>query len=171
MSVCYFKWPSFASERCVPQLIYPYSSGEVKSWCGTPAIQFGLDDRIWCVFQRLAKLFNSNCSKLEKENQIHCIWKWFPSSNSPSSALRHCLKKLTKQLVKVQRKCDQKFSIPCFATNVPYLCASAFCLNVLWAAAMTPVSFPWSSSCRICITLSQRTWILYDFLSQSHIPL
>ena len=142
MSFCWFKWPRFASERRVPQLIYHYSSGEVKSWSETPAIQFGLDDQIWCVFQCLAKLFSSNCNKSEKENQIHCIWKWFPSSNSPSSII--CLKKLTGQLVKVRQKCDQKFSMRWFATDVSYLCASAFCFNMQWAAAMTPVSFPWS---------------------------
>lgn len=138
MSICWFKWPRFVSERRVPQFIYPYSSGEVKSWSGTAALQFGLDDRKWCVFHRLAKLFSSNCSKSEKENQIHCIWNWFPSPNSRSSTIY--LKKLTNQLVKVRRKCDQNFSMRWFATDIPYLYASIFCLNVQWAAAMTPAS-------------------------------
>ena len=84
MSVFCFKWPRFSNERRVPQLIYPYSSGEVKSWSGTAAIQFGLVDRIWCVFHHSAKLFSSKYSKSEKENQIHCIWNWFPSPNSRS---------------------------------------------------------------------------------------
>ena len=142
MSICCFKCPIFLNERRLPKLIYPYSSGEVKSWSGTGAIQFGLDDRIWCVFQRSAKLFSSNSSKWEKENQIHCIWNWFPSPNSRSSTIY--LKKLTNQLVKVRRKCDQNFSMRWFATDIPYLWASIFCLNVQWAAPMIPASFPWS---------------------------
>ena len=154
MSICCFKWSSSAIERRVPQLIYPYSFGEVNSWSATPAVQFGLDDRIWCLFQRSAKL----CSLANREkNQIHCIWRWFPSSNSPSSTI--CLKKLTNQQVKVRRKCYQKFPMRWFATDVPYLCASAFCLIVQWAAAMTPVSLPWSvlsisgTNLRVCTAL------------------
>ena len=88
MSICSLKWSSSASERQVAQLICPYSSGEVNSWYGTPALQFSLDDQIWCVLHQKTKC-------ITYESGFPTLISLYQSFIS---------RKLTNQLVKVWRK-------------------------------------------------------------------